>query len=375
MKNRKWSAKIASGFLCAVCAFITLSSSARGGAASNDSLCIFFDDSTRTVYLELQADYIIGATLPATICNIQPELKYRLRTFGHGLEKRIGRFHISRDGVPGTGGIRLSAAWRNVLLPGWGSSYSEHKPVGVTDFIEIVGSAIWLYNEQRSYKNLYNRYTNLNEYYENADTQDEKLMLAREVYIAASEVNVQNSYRKRLLYFTLYMYGYQIIDPWILSNPPGTGVDAGGNVMWVKAHKYSTTKAFMQSFFRPGRGQFYQKKTTRGLLMSTSSVTAVLIGLDYQNRYDKEARKYEITVDAYNNADTIEEKQYLAAEADKIWDDVQKEKRRRNISFAVFAGIWGWSLIDTLFPNEEAPTSSIYSLDATPGGLAFIIRF
>ena len=109
--------------------------------------------------------------------------------------------------------------------------------------------------------------------------------------------------------------------------------------------------------------------------MSTSSVTAVLIGLDYQNRYDKEARKYEITVDAYNNADTIEEKQYLAAEADKIWDDVQKEKRRRNISFAVFAGIWGWSLIDTLFPNEEAPTSSIYSLDATPGGLAFIIRF
>jgi hypothetical protein len=374
MKKLERPAKILCGFLCVICTLVVLSFNAHAGAASSDSLCVFFDDTTRSIYLELRADYIIGGALPATICNIEPETKYRLRTFGSGLEKRIGKFSISSDGIPSAGGIRFSAALRN-LIPGVGSVHMEQKAAGVTDLIEIAGSAIWLYNEERSYQNLNNRYSILLKEYESSDSQAEKLELAQEVYIAASEVNVQNSYRKRLLFVTLYMYGYQIIDPWIISPPPGTSVGAGGNVIAVKRHRSSTTKAFMQSLLRPGRGQFYQRKTGRGALMSLSSVSALLIGLDYQNRYDQEARKYEIAVDAFQNADTIEEKQYLAAEADKKWDDVEKQKRRRNISFAVFAGIWGWSLIDTFFPLEETQTSSFYSLDVSPGGLAFVVRF
>ena len=108
-----------------------------------------------------------------------------------------------------------------------------------------------------------------------------------------------------------YMYAFQLIDPWIVGNPPKARVTAGGSVVEIGGSGSSTVKAALLSLFRPGRGQFYQGKRLRGLFFSFVSTAGVLIMLDYLNLYEEAVNAYEINLEYFDVAETVQKKEYF----------------------------------------------------------------
>jgi hypothetical protein len=100
-----------------------------------------------------------------------------------------------------------------------------------------------------------------------------------------------------------------------------------------------------------------------------------LLALDFHNRYDREAIRYEVAVDKYRAATTIAQRRLYRDRATAAWDGVEKEKRRRNAAYIALAGLWGLSLIDTMFPVELPSVPSRYALDIGGNGCALVVRF
>lgn len=341
-----------------------------------DSLCIHFEGTGGNVILNMGDDFTLSGKLPATICNLHPGAEHRFVNEGYGLEKRIGTFRLDGFGAPSVGGIRTGAALRNAVIVGWGSFNAGRVAVGITDLVTVIPAGADLIDEQVEYESLKDEYDIKMKQLENAGTWGDLTRLTWEAHVAAERVNVQNSYRKRLLAFTAYLYGFQVIDPWLSILPPRMKVEAGGSVISIRSVQKSRAKAFLHSFVRPGRGQFYQGKTTRGVLFSVFSAAAGLWALDYQNRYDKDVSRYNLVVELFNNATLLEDKKLFQEEADELWKAVEDAKRKRNASYIVLASIWGLSLLDTFFPGEDdyLPDSS-YSFEWSPSGGALVIRF
>ena len=151
--------------------------------------------------------------------------------------------------------------------------------------------------------------------------------------------------------------------------------EAGGSVIDVGSARETRLKAFIHSLLHPGRGQFYQGKMTRGVLLSSMSVVAGLLALDFHNRYDHEAIRYDVAVDRYLAAPTIEQRRLYREKASAAWDGVEKEKRRRDAAYIALAGLWGLSLIDTLFPADLPSVPARYALDIGGNGCSLVVRF
>ena len=129
------------------------------------------------------------------------------------------------------------------------------------------------------------------------------------------------------------------------------------------------------SLVRPGRGQFYQSKWTRGGIFSVATTVAVFVSLDYLNRYDQAVNLYELQVEYFNTARTVEEREAISRSTDAYWADVEKTRRWRNISFGILAGIWAAGVIDTFIPGQEDAPATDLSLDAGPNHVALVYRF
>lgn len=135
-------------------------------------------------------------------------------------------------------------------------------------------------------------------------------------------------------------------------------------------------KAVLFSLARPGRGQYYQGKTLRGSLFSVAAAAGGLAVLHYQNRYDRASVTYEICVERFDAADAVSEKDRLRAEASRLWSDVEHEKDGRNAALIALAGVWGWNVLDALFPGENSGSNRRwYSLDLDQRGAFVAIRF
>ncbi len=349
----------------------------QGTAVSTetDSLCIHFASTSKNVLLKLERDYVISGVLPLTLCNLEIEEKYRLTVDGHGFERRIGSFSIDGSGRAHFGGIRIRAGIRNALLPGWGSIYAERTPAGIADALSIAAGLYVLCDEELEYRDLRDNFDALSDQLQRAGTFEELNRLQEAAHKASREVNVQNKHRTRVLYLSAYLYGYQVLEPLIADNPPRMRTEAQGSVIDVGAARSTRLKAFLHSLLRPGRGQFYQGKTVRGMLLSTMSVAAGLLALDFYNQYDEEAVRYKLAVAKYNAASTVDERKHYADDASAIWEDVEKQKHRRNAAFITLAGLWGLSLIDTLFPAENETVYNRYALDLGDLGCALVVRF
>lgn len=349
-----------------------------GGAAvseETDSLCLHFAGTSKNVLLKLERGYVISGVLPLTLCNLEIEETYRLTVDGHGFERRIGSFSIDGSGRARFGGIRIRTGIRNVLMPGWGSIYAERASVGLTDALSIAAGLYVLYDEEMEYRDLRDNFDALSDRLQRAETFEEINRLQEAAHKAAREANVQNKHRIRVLYLSAYLYGYQVLEPLIADNPPRMRTEAEGSVVDVGAARSTRLKAFLHSLLRPGRGQFYQGKTVRGMLLSTMSVAAGLLALDFYNQYDEEIIRYKLAVNKYNTASTVDERKQYADEASALWDDVEKQKHRRNAAFITLAGLWGLSLIDTLFPAENATVHNRYAFDIGGSGCALVVRF
>lgn len=340
-----------------------------------DSFCIHFAGTEKNVHLQLKREYSINGVLPFTICDLEYKKPYRATIEGYGFERRIGTFSIDGAGRPRFGGIRIRTALRNALVPGWGSAYADHSAVGFTDGLSLAASLYILYDEDQEYRHLEDRLEVLDGLLREAETLEDRRRIQEAAHVASRDVNAQNQHRKRLICLSAYLYGFQLLEPWIACGPPRMRSDAEGSVVEVVPARATRPKAFIHSLIHPGRGQFYQGKTTRGVLLSSMSVVSGLLALDFHNRYNQETIRYDVAVDRFLAASTIEDKIRYRDEASAIWDSARKERRRRDAACIALAGLWGLSLLDTLFPAELPPVPDRYALDISGSGCALVVRF
>ncbi len=355
-----------------ILSLLMLSPAGRLGAAPADSLCYHFIGDAS---VELRETYVLSGTMPVTFCGLHRGDRFRMTVDGPGLERRIGTFEIGPTGLASVKGLRLGAAVRNALIPGTGSCYTDRKAAGWMDRLSLATSLWLLYLEDREFRDLEDEHELLVERLESTELLGTKRMLEREAYEAALEANVQNDHRKRLALFSVALYGLQVIDPFFISPPPRTRIESGGRIIRTETAGNSRPKAFFLSLIHPGRGQFYQGKTIRGMLFSALTVASGLTALEFHNRYDVEANRYEMLVDRFETAETLEEKERLIREAGIQWDEVEESRKERNTAYIITAGLWGWSVIDTLWRDEGKGGESRFSFEWSPLSGSVVLRF
>jgi hypothetical protein len=347
---------------------------AQGSPGARDSLCIHFSGDSRDLLIELRRGVILSGTVPLTLCDLQPGLTYDMTVRGRGFEVRRGYLSLDGNGVPSIGGNRLGTFARN-LLPGWGSIHAERKDAGWSDLISIAATGMLALREHNEYKHIETRYNILMAQIEVADNVEERQKIRIDANKASRDLNVQNAYRKRCLGYMAYMYAFQLIDPWIVGNPPKTKVTAGGSVVEISGSGASTAKAAILSLFLPGRGQFYQGKRSRGVFFSLATTAGVLISLDYLNTYEEAVNAYELNVEYFETAENVEDKEYFSSRSGAYWADVEKTRRWRNISYGILAGIWAAGVIDTFIPGREDAPPSDLSFNVGPNHASLVYRF
>jgi len=347
---------------------------AQGTAGAGDSLCLHFSGDSRDLLVQLQRGMVMSGTVPLTICGLEPGATYSMTVRGRGFEIRKGYLSFDRNGVASVRGNRLGTFARNII-PGWGSIRAERKDAGWSDIISIAFAGMVTLREQNEYQHIENRHDILMGQLEAADNVEERKKIRTDANKALRDLNVQNQYRRLCLGYTAYMYAFQLIDPWIVGNPPRTRVTAGGSVVEIRGSGSSAAKAALLSLLRPGRGQFYQGKKTRGILFTIVSTAGVMIALDYKDLYEQAADAYELNLEYFDNADNIDDEEYYRERSREYWADVEKTRRWRNISYGVVAGIWAAGVIDAFIPGrDDAPLSDL-SFDLGPNHASLVYRF
>jgi len=345
-----------------------------GSVYAQDTSCVHFSGDSRDLLVQLRRGPLMSGTVPLTICTLQRGLTYELTVRGRGFEVRRGYLSIDEDGMVAVRGNRMGTFARNII-PGWGSINAGRKGAGWTDLTDIVIGGLISYREQREYQHIKNRYNNLIAQMEAADNTEDRQKIRIDANKASRDLNVQNTHRKRIIGYTAYMYAFQLIDPWLVGNPPKASVSSNGTVVELRGAGESTVKAALLSLVRPGRGQYYQGKSTRGAIFSVATTMGVFIALENQNKYDQAVNLYELNVEYFNTADTVDEKEYFRSRSDAYWTDVDKTSRWKNASYAVLAGVWAIGVVDAFIPGrEDAPPNDI-SFDIGPRHAALVYRF
>ncbi len=344
-----------------------------GAQATVDSSCVRASGSEPGLFMTLSRGITLTGALPVSFCDLEREADYRMTLDGEGFERRIGTFSIS-GGVPRVRGVRAGIAGRNIVLPGWGSAYAGRAPAAATDDMSIATSLAWLLYENHEYNYMRDIYDEIEENYENAGTWDEKARLQSSLHEASREVNIQNDQCTRIAILAGALYAWQVVEPLFADNPPKSSAGAGGEFTLGGAGE-SRAKAFVYSMIRPGRGQYYQGKTGRGVFFSLATFAVGLTALEYQTCYEYAVSDYEICVERFDASDDLDEQARLKSDAERYWDHLELEKARRNSMLIVLAGLWGWSAIDTFFPVEHREPAGKYSFEIDARGASVAMRF
>jgi len=138
-------------------AAIAESGSVPSSVGARDSLCVRMTGTLEGEHVTLAHRYELGGVLPATICDLEPRVRYRFTLDGGGLERRIGAFTMSGEGRAALHGVQFSAVARNIVLPGWGSVYARRAGAGLSDDISLGATLAVLYQEEMEYLHLRNR--------------------------------------------------------------------------------------------------------------------------------------------------------------------------------------------------------------------------
>ncbi|MCI0482564.1 MAG: DUF5683 domain-containing protein [Candidatus Dadabacteria bacterium] len=340
-----------------------------------DSLCVHFAGERGGLHIDLGGEYSMNGVIPLTMCDLRPGESWNLTVNGKGLETRRGYFQLDAAGVPGIRGNRLSTVLRNSMIPGWGSIKAGRRTSGLTD-LGLAALFGWYFMiEEFEYRDMKEEYDELGERLENAVSLDERERLTDAMHSASKALNAQNTHRKRALYATAAVYGYQLLDPILCGSPPGWDSDAGGSIIRLDLPERSKAKALFYSAVWPGRGQLYQGKITRGILFPLLSAAAGVYALDRMNSVDEYSVLYEVEIEKWQSAVSLEDRTYHGDRASSIWEDLEETRQERNTAFILFAGIWGLNVLDTFFEHEEYVPSPGFTMDFTPAGMTFVMKF
>ncbi|MCD6380419.1 hypothetical protein J7M07_08265, partial [bacterium] len=326
------------------------------------------------VKLKLHKNSIVSCTLPFRFCDFEYGKKYDIVLWSDRYERREGRFAARSGDEISICGKKMETCLKNAILPGYGTYLRERKKAATIDLLATAGSLYKLYEEMDEYNELKDRLNGINISLAQEEIRRNKISLQIEAHKASIDVNLQNHYRKKLMLFSAALYAYQLIEPIFMDNPPEINPGLQRNNIEFKAIDRSISKALFYSFLRPGRGQFYQGKEKRGVFFSSMVILSGFLSLDLNNQYNKNVNDYNFCMDKFNSA-SIEDKKIYGAEASLLWEKVEDSRNKRNLSIYVLTGLWGWNVIDTLFPGDKSCSTKNYSLNVTPLGCKLAINF
>jgi len=374
-RRRTWAMSRAGRIFLAAFSAVVANASIPADSFSQDSLCVHFAGERVGLHIDLCGEYSMNGVIPLTMCDLRPGERWNLTVNGKGLETRRGYFELDALGIPGIRGNRMSTVLRNSLLPGWGSMKAGRLTSGLTDFGIAALFGCYFMIEEFEYRDMKEEYDELDESLAEAVTLDERARLTDAMHSASKALNVQNTHRKRALYATAAVYGYQLLDPIICGGPPGWDSDAGGSIVRIDLPERSKAKALFYSAVWPGRGQLYQGKITRGILFPLLSAATGVYALDRMNSVDEYSVLYEVEIEKWQSAVSLEDRTYHGDRASSIWEDLEETRQERNTAFIVFAGIWGLNILDTFFEHEEYVPSPGFTMDFSPAGMTFVMKF
>jgi hypothetical protein len=357
-----------------VIAAIVALAAPRAAHGAGDSLCVRIAGSEPGALVTVARGYTLGGVIPLSLCGLEPGVSYRLTLGGPGFERRLGSFSID-GGRARVKGIQARLAAKNIVLPGWGSTSAGRGVVAASDDIGIATSLGFLLHAEMEYGDQRDRLDALNETLSRTGIWSERERLQIEIHKASRKVNIQNDRCMRLAVLSGALYAWQVIEPLFMDGPPKSSDKGAKGEITLRATRESRPKAFVYSLVRPGRGQFYQGKTVRGLFFSTMSLAAGLVALDYQTKYEYAADDYEVCVERFDATDIISEKRRIRSEALRLWDDVERAKNRRDASLITLAAVWGWNVIDTFLPGGGRGSDAKYALDLDARGAYIAMRF
>lgn len=346
-------------------------SPARGAV---DSLCCSFDSNSDRLKLTVQHDYSISGVLPFRLCDLRSDIKYSISVSGRGYERRSAVMQLGPGGSPDIKGRRMKTVLMNGVLPTSGTFMRGREQQGYIDLLSMAGGLYLFYRENSEYNDLKDRYDMLKSELLAADDIDRRDVLRRAAHRAYVYADQQNSYRRNLFLFTSALYAFQLIEPLFIDNPPMYGSKEGIARISFTGTRKSTGKALLYSLIRPGRGQYYQGKSMRGLFFSTISVLAGYIALDQNNQYKKKVDDYDICLEEYYSARTINERREYMRTASILREDVEDARKNRNLSLYILAGIWGVNVLDTLLFECEGSACG-YSFNINTDGFEIAYRF
>ena len=340
----------------------------------SDSLCVRFSGSEAGARVTISHGYTLGGHIPVSFCGLEPGVGYRLTLGGPGFERHIGGFSID-GGTVDVKGIQALLSAKNVVLPGWGSASAGRALAALSDDIGLAASLGFLLHEKMEYGDQRDRLDALNEAFSRAGTWTDRARLQIEIKEASREVNIQNDRCMRLAILSGVLYAWQVIEPYFMDSPPKSSDGPARGEISLRVTAQSRPKAFIYSLVRPGRGQFYQGKTGRGVFFSVATMAAGFVALEYQTEYEYAADDYDICVERFDAADIVSEKERLRSEALRLWKDVKRKKDRRDASLVALAAVWGWNVLDTFIPGERHGADAKYSFDIDARGAYLAMRF
>lgn len=264
---------------------------------------------------------------------------------------------------------------RNAVLPGWGTGASGHGTAAFADILSIAAAGYVLFAEDAELEHLENRLAVIDGAIADLPARADALGGPRR--IAAADVDTQRRHRDRLFGLTAAIYAHQLIDPFLLSPPPRVEpVETEGEVTvaLVSSGRRSRGKAFIYSLIRPGRGQCYQGKKTRGFIFEAGTLVAASLFLEHDARLDFETARADEAARRLSLATDDGSRRIIEAEVDRYRDAEDEARLRRNIAGGALAGLWGLSLLDSLLPGggEDTPR---WSLRPRRGGIEICLGF
>ena len=342
-------------------------------AAGDGKECVRFTSQEPTLHVSLARETAISGRPPATFCGIEPGARYRMTVGGPGFERRSG-FFLLENGRIKAGGRRLVLTARNAVVPGWGTAVAGRGTIAIADFLSIAAVGYAALDGHRDLRHLENRLDVVEREIAASPGRADELAGARS--IAAADVETKRTRRDRLAGLAGVLYLRQMIDPFLLSPPPGVhGVDGDGvATARVETGRLRRSKAFLFSLLGPGRGQSYQGKRTRGFLFETGAVAAAILAIEYDARLELENHRLEEATGRIDTGMDEETRRRVEAEAAGYRDDADEAGRRRNLAVGAFAGLWGLSLLDTFIPGGGGDVPR-WSLRPHGRGVALCMRF
>jgi hypothetical protein len=310
--------------------------------------CIRVESEPPSATLAVRNGTSISKGSPADFCTLQPGFQYGLTVSRKGYEKRTLKFHFSDFGQP----PKFSGVWqwmvfRSVVLPGWGQASMGYKARTFETAALLITDGFKVYQVWKHYDRTNTRYNAAVVLAETAESQEE---LERWTAVAHKLARDTNAYRKSVWLTAglgAWVYLRNVLETYLLSAPP-KATRLEGSDFKVAIPRRTTTRAVMRSLFFPGLGQQYAGHGGRAFIFHTGVFVLSLFTIDAKLRYDLAQVNYDLAIEAYNKANSVDEKQALVLDIALLKDGVEKRKDEM-YAFAASTGLlWLTNVLEAL---------------------------